>query len=138
MLAPWMRVFYSSDWYVMGHMVKQTDGKDPLGHQSIYRRNGHYSESYLKTNEKYYGNKLSSVISHITRVPEQYLTTPTSVYEASVAQRMRWASKRKTTRKEDLAYCLMGLFDVNMPLLYGEGRKAFLRLQEEILRRCHD
>jgi hypothetical protein len=51
----------------------------------------------------------------------------------SVAQKMKWASRRTTTREEDIAYCLMGLFDVNMPLLYGEGKKAFYRLQKAIL-----
>jgi hypothetical protein len=50
---------------------------------------------------------------------------------------MSWASKRKT-RIEDVAYCLLGLFDVNMPLLYGEGDKAFLRLQEEIMKASTD
>ncbi|KAG8532321.1 uncharacterized protein KY384_003962 [Bacidia gigantensis] len=34
--------------------------------------------------------------------------------------------------------CLLGLFDVNMPLLYGEGSKAFLRLQYEILQSYDD
>ena len=53
--------------------------------------------------------------------------------DASVAAKMSWASRRETTRVEDLAYCLLGLFEVNMPLLYGEGQKAFLRLQHEIL-----
>lgn len=56
----------------------------------------------------------------------------------SVAQRMSWASHRVATRVEDTAYSLLGIFDVNMPLLYGEGQKAFLRLQEEIIRRTHD
>ncbi|CAO2658377.1 Nn.00g061000.m01.CDS01 [Neocucurbitaria sp. VM-36] len=51
-----------------------------------------------------------------------------------VAVRMSWAARRKTTRIEDEAYCLMGLFGVNMPLLYGEGSRAFRRLQEEIQR----
>jgi hypothetical protein len=51
----------------------------------------------------------------------------------SVAQKMKWASERTTTREEDVAYCLMGLFDVNMPLLYGEGTRAFFRLQKAIL-----
>ncbi|KAK0644613.1 heterokaryon incompatibility protein-domain-containing protein [Cercophora newfieldiana] len=55
-----------------------------------------------------------------------------------VATRMSWAAERETTRLEDEAYCLLGLFSVNMPLLYGEGRKAFLRLQEEILRTTSD
>ncbi|RSM12841.1 hypothetical protein CEP52_002235 [Fusarium oligoseptatum] len=56
----------------------------------------------------------------------------------SVATRMSWASDRVTTRVEDQAYSLLGLFDVNMPLLYGEGTKAFLRLQEEIVRISND
>ncbi|PQE07778.1 HET domain-containing protein [Rutstroemia sp. NJR-2017a BVV2] len=58
--------------------------------------------------------------------------------EACVAQKMSWASKRQTSRLEDQAYCLMGLFEVNMPLLYGEGQKAFLRLQLEILSSTDD
>ena len=49
-----------------------------------------------------------------------------------------WAAKRETTRIEDQAYCLMGLFDVNMPPLYGEGRNAFIRLQLEILNQTDD
>jgi hypothetical protein len=56
----------------------------------------------------------------------------------SVAQRMSWASERTTTRSEDLAYSLLGIFDVNMPLLYGEGTKAFTRLQEEIMKDSND
>ncbi|KAF2810968.1 uncharacterized protein BDZ99DRAFT_570249 [Mytilinidion resinicola] len=57
----------------------------------------------------------------------------------SVAQRMSWASRRETTRPEDMAYCLLGLFNVNMPLLYGEGGKnAFIRLQEEIMKNSDD
>jgi len=57
---------------------------------------------------------------------------------ASVAQRMSWASHRHTTRFEDLAYCLLGLFDVHLPLLYGEGKNAFRRLQEEIIKSSDD
>lgn len=51
---------------------------------------------------------------------------------------MSWASRRSTTREEDIAYSLMGIFDVNMPLLYGEGKKAFQRLQEEIIKSTPD
>ena len=58
--------------------------------------------------------------------------------DASVAQKMSWASARKTTRLEDEAYCLLGLFGVTMPLLYGEGSKAFMRLQLEILGQSSD
>jgi len=51
---------------------------------------------------------------------------------------MCWAAGRNTTREEDKAYCLLGIFDVNMPMIYGEGSGAFIRLQEEILRRTSD
>ncbi|KAI0114015.1 heterokaryon incompatibility protein-domain-containing protein [Nemania sp. FL0031] len=56
----------------------------------------------------------------------------------SVAQKMSWASARKTTKREDEAYCLLGLFGVSMPLVYGEGAKAFRRLQEEIMKYSDD
>lgn len=52
---------------------------------------------------------------------------------------MSWAAHRETTRPEDIAYCLMGVFSVKMPMLYGEGaEKAFLRLQEEIMKQSDD
>jgi hypothetical protein len=62
-----------------------------------------------------------------------------STENASIAQRMSWAANRETTRPEDLAYSLMGLFHVYMPMIYGEGGEhAFLRLQEEILKISDD
>jgi hypothetical protein len=56
----------------------------------------------------------------------------------SIAQRMSWASRRITTRVEDVAYCLLGIFNINMPILYGEGKRAFIRLQEEIMKKSDD
>lgn len=56
----------------------------------------------------------------------------------SIAQKFSWASGRKTSRIEDEAYCLLGLFGVSIPLLYGEGRRAFRRLQEELMRVSDD
>jgi hypothetical protein len=56
----------------------------------------------------------------------------------SIAKRMSWASRRVMTRLEDRAYCLLGIFNVNMLLLYGEGEKAFIRLQEEIIKVSDD
>ncbi|KAK4191010.1 heterokaryon incompatibility protein-domain-containing protein [Podospora australis] len=55
-----------------------------------------------------------------------------------VAERMSWASKRITTRTEDIAYCLLGIFGVHMPMIYGEHKNAFRRLQEEIIRDQND
>lgn len=79
------------------------------------------------------GNKsdLRRDVSSATSIQSRYIVFPK---EASVAAKMSWASKRSTTRAEDWAYCLLGLFDVNMPLLYGEGHEAFIRLQHEIFR----
>ncbi|KAH8588753.1 heterokaryon incompatibility protein-domain-containing protein, partial [Bisporella sp. PMI_857] len=76
-------------------------------------------------------------ISEITKIPGSFLLGD-DIRNASVAQRMSWASKRETTRTEDLAYCLMGLFGIYMPMLYGEGERAFIRLQEEIMRVSDD
>jgi Heterokaryon incompatibility protein (HET) len=58
--------------------------------------------------------------------------------EICVAKKMSWAAKRITTRVEDQAYCLLGIFDVNMAMIYGEGEKAFTRLQEEIIKTVDD
>ncbi|KAK8081172.1 hypothetical protein PG997_008990, partial [Apiospora hydei] len=57
---------------------------------------------------------------------------------SSIATRMSWAARRETTREEDIAYCLLGLFDVSMPLIYGEGQKAFSRLLKEIAQTSND
>ncbi|KXJ92569.1 heterokaryon incompatibility protein-domain-containing protein [Microdochium bolleyi] len=57
---------------------------------------------------------------------------------SSVARKMSWLARRKTTRVEDMAYCMLGLLNINMPLLYGEGAKAFIRLQEEIIKNNPD
>lgn len=84
------------------------------------------------------GTALSAAVSQATGVPSIYLHEG-SIHSASISMRMSWASKRQTTRAEDMAYCLLGIFNVNMPLLYGEGgHKAFIRLQEEIIKNNHD
>ncbi|CZR54510.1 related to HET domain protein [Phialocephala subalpina] len=80
---------------------------------------------------------LQDRISDITRVDTRILNGEDPEL-CSIAQRMAWASNRTTTRTEDLAYCLLGIFGVNMPLLYGEGDRAFIRLQEEIMKHSDD
>jgi hypothetical protein len=55
------------------------------------------------------------------------------LHQFSVETRLSWAEGRVTKRAEDAAYCLLGIFDINLPLIYGEGRrKAFIRLHREI------
>ncbi|KAI1162979.1 heterokaryon incompatibility protein-domain-containing protein [Nemania serpens] len=78
-------------------------------------------------------SELSANLAAVTGVQKRFLVGR-SLSSASIAQRMSWAAKRTATREEDSAYCLLGIFDVNMPLLYGEGSKAFGRLQEILVR----
>ena len=86
------------------------------------------------------GNKksLAGTLKSITGVPEHILADGLEGNRPCVAQIMSWAAKRTTTRMEDRAYSLMGLLDVNMPMLYGEGKKAFHRLQLEIIHSSND
>lgn len=77
---------------------------------------------------------LAEEISELTKIGMDCLADNKAVMRQSVATRMSWASDRQTTRQEDMAYCLLGVFQVNMPLIYGEGSRAFQRLQEEITR----
>ncbi|KAL4078035.1 hypothetical protein J3A83DRAFT_4476674 [Scleroderma citrinum] len=83
-------------------------------------------------------NNLAPMLHKITGVPTRILEGGLSAQPASVAQIMSWAADRETTRVEDRAYSLMGLFRVHMPMLYGEGRNAFHRLQLEIIRMSND
>lgn len=94
-----------------------------------------YSREWLLIGTKH---GLAHTIAKITGISEQILNGAESIHAASTARKMSWASERSTTKIEDIAYCLMGIFDVNMPLLYGEGDKAFMRLQEEILKSSDD
>jgi hypothetical protein len=81
---------------------------------------------------------LSETIAGITGIDKEYLEGK-SFSSASISMRMSWAAERRATRGEDVAYSLLGIFDVNMPLLYGEGKvKAFRRLQKEIMKMSED
>lgn len=113
--------FSSSRWFTRGWTLQETIAP-------------HYLEFYSKE-WKALGTKrsLCRMISVITGIPEAVLGgEPHDSY--SVAQKMSWAANRTTTKPEDMAYCLMGIFHVNMPMLYGEGRSgAFHRLQRGIM-----
>ncbi|KAI0705460.1 hypothetical protein C8Q76DRAFT_860857 [Earliella scabrosa] len=95
---------------------------------------------FLSSEWQFLGTKtsLADVISDVTGIDCTILRHQKDTMNVSVAERMSWAAGRETTRPEDEAYSLLGLFDINIPTLYGEGRRAFLRLQEEILKRVPD
>jgi hypothetical protein len=89
---------------------------------------------------KYYSNKeaLAWEVARISGISKDVLMGEQPLADVPVAVRMSWAAMREMTREEDIAYCLLGIFDVNMPMLYGEGEKAFIRLQEEIIKESPD
>jgi hypothetical protein len=72
-------------------------------------------------------------LSHIAGIDEDILLHQRPLSSVSVAQKMSWAAGRQTTRIEDTAYCLLGIFGVHLPFLYGEGHRAFRRLQDTIV-----
>jgi len=89
---------------------------------------------------QHFGTKTTLAIhlSVVTGIHVDYLSEPESIFRAPVARRMSWVATRTTSRAEDIAYCMLGIFEINMPLLYGEGSRAFIRLQEEIIARTND
>lgn len=120
--------FVESRWFQRGWTLQEL-----LGPMHVVFFSGTWDEI---------GNRatLSPSISIATRIEDKFLGYNGRAYlaEASIAEKMDWAATRKTIRIEDQAYCLLGIFGINMPLLYGEGRNAFIRLQEELIRHSDD
>lgn len=111
LLAPRIVVFISKEWTV-------------LGHKCPYAR----CDAVCKG----LGPKFNPRIAAITGIPAEVLRNGTLSNRYTVAVKKRWALERQTTEEEDGAYCMLGLFDVHMPLNYGEGGEAWTRLEEAI------
>ncbi|KAN0067154.1 HET domain containing protein [Elaphomyces granulatus] len=117
---PWELSFRKSRWFTRGWTLQEL-----VAPASV--------EFFSKEGEQL-GNKrsLERHIHEVTEIPVKALQS-NSLSDFSVPERMSWAEKRETTRKEDKAYSLLGIFDIYMPLIYGEGREnAFQRLREKI------
>jgi len=122
LLAPKAITFYNTSWHELGNLIRGDYYYSPSG-RSAWRSNH---------------QQMKRLVSEITGIPRPYVGGYRPLNIASIAMKMSWASTRQTTRLEDIAYCLLGLFDVAMPMLYGEGMKAFTRLQEEIMKNEDD
>lgn len=117
-------------------------GIDDFAQSSWFTRGWTLQELLAPTKLHFYNSGWSSIASRQELSAELEAITGISQLalhnfrhdDFCVAEKMAWAAQRQTTREEDSAYCLLGLFNVNMPLLYGEGGKAFLRFQEEIMK----
>jgi len=81
---------------------------------------------------------LGQDIEDCTGIPAGILSGEDDFEAFSIAQRLSWAAKRTTSRIEDRAYSLLGMFGIYMPLIYGERENAFIRLQEEIMKVSDD
>jgi hypothetical protein len=137
-------------WYRESSMcyayLSDVDSLDEIGGSEWFKRGWTLQELLAPTHVQFFGRdwtflsdkqSLRNELGAITPIPEEALLNFRSK-DYCVADKMSWAVGRQTTREEDLAYCLMGLFDINMPLLYGERTKAFLRLQEMIMESSTD
>ena len=95
-----------------------------------------YNRSWTKVGDRDF---LSATVTYATGIPGSLWDhTEYEPRSFSIAQKMSWAASRIATRTEVMAYSLLGIFGVNIPLLYGEGKAAFRRLQEEILKHTED
>ncbi|OCK73797.1 HET-domain-containing protein, partial [Lepidopterella palustris CBS 459.81] len=145
--------WYNASAVCYAYLADVQESRSPSHPDSAFRRSRWFTRGwtlqellapakllFFDAKWKYISSKsdLAETIHSITGIKPIYLTTYRNYSTISIAQRMSWASRRTTTRKEDMAYCLLGIFEVNMPLLYGEGEKAFLRLQEEIIKESTD
>ena len=118
----WDSGFRTSRWFKRGWTLQELIA--PASVEFFSREGEHLGDKKL----------LEGRIHEITQIPIAALRgTPLSDF--SVDERKRWAVERETKKKEDKAYCLLGIFNVFIPLIYGEGDHAFIRLKEEIDKR---
>ena len=122
-LHSWESAFRKSRWFTRGWTLQELIAPS--------------SVDFFCSDGTWLGNKtsLEQRLHEITKIAIPALQG-TSLSRFSINDRMSWATNRTTKREEDMAYCLLGIFDVQMPLIYSEGQeKAFDRLREELRRR---
>ena len=120
---PWVWNFRSSKWFTRGWTLQEL-----LAPRFLLFVDHHWTSIGSR-------EAMAHDIQEATGIEVKYLyDTATS----SVATKLSWAANRQTTREEDRAYSLLGLLGVNMPLIYGEGERAFLRLQKEFIQTQND
>jgi Heterokaryon incompatibility protein (HET)/NACHT domain len=117
----WESAFRKSRWFTRGWTLQELLAP---------RRVEFYSRERVRLGDK---DTLEQVIHEITGIPGAALRR-SSLADFSPEERMRWSSRRETKRTEDRAYCLLGIFNVSMPPVYGEGDRAFDRLKDAIAR----
>jgi hypothetical protein len=116
----WESAFRTSRWFTRGWTLQE------LLAPSVVR--------FYSADGKFLGDKssLEDVIHEITHIPI-FAIRGAPLQHFDVNERMSWATGRHTTREEDGAYCLLGIFGISMSTIYGEGQEsAFRRLARDI------
>ena len=140
---------YLADISLLDHHTDGAAEPKKLFHESRWFTRGWTLQELLAPREvmfydqgwRFIGSKhsLEKQLCRATKIMPHHLESTFRSRNASAAVKMSWASQRHTSRPEDAAYSLLGLFDVSMPLLYGEGgKRAFWRLQQEIISKSSD
>jgi len=125
-LFTWESAFRESKWFTRGWTLQELIAPVSVEFFSIDRE---------RLGDK---KSLERQVHEITGIAIEALQGRPLFY-FDVGERMLWAAKRETKREEDKAYSLLGIFDIHMPLIYGEGREnALTRLREELDKRSKD
>ena len=118
LLAPRTVIFLNSEWDMFGHKCPHTQCPlQPCGSPQLN------------------AEVLNPELEQITRVPRTILKSSLALSSCPVAERVKWMRNRTTKKIEDLAYSLLGICEIFMPLMYGEGENAWIRLEDEVSRR---
>jgi len=116
----WIEAFRRSRWFTRGWTLQELIAPVSV---DFFSAEGHFL-----------GNKrsLELKITEITGIPKEVLRGQ-SLSDFSASERFAWAENRETTEEEDIAYCLLGIFNVFMPLIYGEGEANALNRLERLV-----
>lgn len=139
--------YYANSEVCFAHLVDLSPGSFDFRHCRWFTRGWTLQEllapgtlEFYDQTWTYVGLKSAFVqaIAEATNIVSAAITDPWGTHSYSLATKMSWASRRETTRKEDVSYCLLGIFNVHIPLIYGEGERAFERLLSEIVKQDND
>lgn len=138
---------FLSDVHSSGNTASEDELFDEISRSKWFTRGWTLQELIAPHNLMFYNSNweylcakraYSRQLQMITGIDNKLLEGEAKLHDFSVGQRMAWAASRMTTKIEDEAYSLLGLFQISMALLYGEGRRAFYRLQQEIIKEFDD
>jgi hypothetical protein len=126
LLAPSHMLFFDQNWAHLLTLRPESGKYDSVNWLDM---------GWLSSTES---KRICEAISKTTGIRDIYITGEQELLDACVAEKMSWSAKRQTTREEDKAYSLLGILNLNMPLMYGEGSRAFSRLQAAIAQETDD